>query len=95
MQQQQKPELSILQKQVGQIEQKLQQLQQQFEAKFEVNQAQASELHQAQKFEQQAGQVAELDQKPKVVKVDLITTHSAATFVEMDPTPCSFWGMYP
>ena len=36
-----------------------------------------------------------MDQKPKVVQVYLITTHSTAKSVEMDPIPCSFWGMYP
>ena len=94
MQEQQKPKLLIFQKQAWQVEQKTQQLQQQFEAEFEANQAQATQV---QSFEQQARQVSGLDQKPKVVQVDLITTHLATKSVEfeMDPTPCSFQGMDP
>ena len=97
MQEQQKLELLILQKQVGQIEHKLQQLQQSFVVEFEANQAQNDELHQVQKFEQQAGPVAGLNQKPKVVEIEMTTAHQVAKYVEieMDPTPCSFRGMDP
>ena len=97
MQEQQKPELSILQKQVGQIEQMLQQLQQSFEVEYEAYQAQAKKLQKVQKFEYQTGQVVGVNQKLRVVQFEMTTVHLAAIPVEfaMDPTLYSFRGTDP
>ena len=97
MQEQQKLELPILEKQVGQMKQMLQQLQLSFKAEFEANQAQPEKLHHVQKFEQQTGQVARLNQKPRVIQFKMTTEHLVARSIgiEMDPTLRSFWGMDP
>ena len=75
----------------------LQQLQQLFEAEYEAYQAQTEKLQKVQKFEQQTGQIAGLNQKPRVVQIEMKTAHSVArsVVIEMDPTLSSFRGMDP
>ena len=77
------------------MQQMLQQLQQMFGAEYEVYQAQTEKLQKVQKFEQQTGQVAGMNQKPRVVQFEMTTAHSVAkpVGIEMDPTLNSFRGM--
>lgn len=77
------------------MEQMLQQLQQPFEAEFKVNQTQAERLQKVQKFEQQTGQVAELNQILWVVQFEMTTALARSIEIVMDPTLSSFRGMDP
>ena len=72
-------------------------LQQPFETEYEAYEAQAKKLQKVQKFEQQIGQVAGVNQKLRVVQFEMTTVHLAATPVgfAMDPTLYSFPGTDP
>lgn len=77
------------------MEQMLQQLQQPFEAEFEVNQAEVEKLQKVQKFEQQTGQVIGLDQILWVVQFAMTTALARLVDIVLDPTLSSFRVMDP